>query len=59
VLASALANTAAERFVRSKQFAAAFRQAVGSDSTSAQPTPAAISPAPPIPAETVGVEGAC
>ena len=49
VLASALANTAAERFVRSKQFAAAFRQAVGSDSTSAQPTQGAIPPAPPAP----------
>jgi hypothetical protein len=64
VLATALAKTPAERFVSCEQFTAAFRQAVGSDSTSAQPAQAAIRPAPPcpsspppIPAETVGVEG--
>ena len=51
VLATAwVAKTTAERFVSCEQFAAAFRQAVGSDSTSAQPTQAAIPPA-----ATVGV----
>jgi hypothetical protein len=44
-----LAKTAAERFVSCEQFAAAVRQAVGSDSTSIQPTQAAIPPAPPLP----------
>ncbi len=48
-LATALAKTAAERFVSCEQFAAAFRQAVGSHSTSIQPTQAAIPPGSPLP----------